>query len=83
MEENFPNPKKKAPIKSHVAYRTLSNLEQKKSLHHIITKTLNIHNKENVLKDAREKDKIMYKGRTIKKKPSEFSMKTLKQVKCI
>ena len=48
-------------IKVQEAYRTPNRLDQKrKSPHHIIIKTLNIQNKERILKAAREKDQITY-----------------------
>jgi hypothetical protein len=46
------------PIKIQEAYRTPDRLDQKrKSLLHIIIKTLNIQDKERILKAARNKTK--------------------------
>ena len=42
---------------------------------HIKTKTLNIQNREEMLKAARKKDPVTYKGRPIRITP-DFSMKT-------
>ncbi|KAL6038221.1 hypothetical protein STEG23_027303, partial [Scotinomys teguina] len=77
IEENFPNLKKEPPIKIQEAYRTPNRLDpQKKSSHHIIIKTLNIQNKERILRAAKEKGQLTYKGRPIRITP-DFSMETL------
>lgn len=66
------------PTKVHEALRTPNRLDQKtKSLHHIIIKTLNIHNNNNnnnkrILKAAKEKGQITYKGRCIGNIPDFF-----------
>jgi hypothetical protein len=61
IEENFPNLKKEVPVKVHEEYRTVNKLDQKrKSLQHTIIKALSLHNKEIILKSAREKDLITY-----------------------
>ena len=65
------------PLKIQEVYRTPNRLDQKKSPHHIIIKTLNIQNKERILKAAREKEQVAYKGRPIRNTP-DFSMETLK-----
>ncbi|KAL6087923.1 hypothetical protein STEG23_014461 [Scotinomys teguina] len=78
IEENFPNLKNEPPIKIQEAYRTPNRLDpQKKSSHHIIIKTLNIQNKERILRAAKEKGQLTYKGRPIRITP-DFSMETLK-----
>jgi hypothetical protein len=52
------------------AYRTPNRLDQKRnSFHHIIMKTPNAQNSERILKAAREKGQITYKGRPIRIKP--------------
>lgn len=57
IEENVPY-SKKAPLKVEEAQRTSNRLDQKRqSYHHIIIKTLNVQNKERILKTARKKDK--------------------------
>ncbi|KAL6088973.1 hypothetical protein STEG23_021130 [Scotinomys teguina] len=77
IEENFPNLKKEPPIKTQEAYRTPNRLDpQKNSSHHIIIKTLNIQNKERILRAAKEKGQLTYKGRPIRITPY-FSMETL------
>ncbi|KAL6085855.1 hypothetical protein STEG23_033186 [Scotinomys teguina] len=77
IEENFPNLKKEPPIKIQEAYRTPNRLDpQKKSSRHIIIKTLNIQNKERILRAAKEKGQLTYKGRPIRI-TSDFSMETL------
>ena len=49
IEENFPNLKKEMAIKVQEAYRTPNKWDQKrKSSHHIIIKTLNAQNNENI-----------------------------------
>ena len=65
-------------IKVQEAYRTPNKWDQKrKSSHHIIIKTLNAQNKERILKAAREKCQITYKGRPIRIMP-DFSTETMK-----
>ena len=78
IEENFPNLKKEMAIKVQEAYRTPNKWDQKrKSSHHIIIKTLNAQNKERILKAAREKGQVTYKGRPIRITP-DFSTETMK-----
>ena len=49
------------------AYRKINKLDHKrKSSHHIIIKTLNVQNKERILKTAREKGLVPLKGRLIR-----------------
>ena len=49
------------------AYRTPSRLNQKrKSFCHITIKTLNVQNKERILKAARGKGKVSFEGRPIR-----------------
>ena len=50
---------------------------EKKAKQHIIMKTLNIQNKERILKAIRKKNQVTYKGRTIRI-TLNFSMDTLK-----
>ena len=66
IEENFSNLKKEVSIQVQEAYRIPDWTIKEKSPCHIITKTLNIQNKERILKAAREKGQVTYKGRTIK-----------------
>ena len=48
-------------------YRTPNRLEQKiKSFFHIITKILNVQNKESILIAPRGKGQVTYKGRLIR-----------------
>ncbi|KAL6087914.1 hypothetical protein STEG23_008170 [Scotinomys teguina] len=83
IEENFPNLKKEPPIKIQEAYRTPNRLDpQKKSSHHIIIKTLNIQNKERILRAAKEKGQLTYKGKPIRITP-DFSMETLQARRCL
>jgi hypothetical protein len=60
------------------AYRTSNKWDQKrKSSGHIIIKTLNAQSKERILKAAREKGQVTYKGRSIRIRP-DFSTETMK-----
>ena len=64
-------------MKVQEAYRTPNRLDQKKSPHYIILKTQNIQNKEQILRAAREKVQVTYKGKPIRITP-DFSMETMK-----
>ena len=77
IEENFPNLKKDIPMKVQEAYRIPNRLDQKKSPHHIIIKTQNIQIKERILRAAKEKGQVTYKGKPIRLTP-DFSMETMK-----
>jgi hypothetical protein len=78
IEENFPNLKKEMPMNIQEAYRTPNRLDQKRnSSWHIIIKTSNALNKERILKAAREKGQVTYKGRPIRITP-DFSPETMK-----
>lgn len=78
IEENFPNLKKEISINIQEAYRTPNRLDQKRNTsRHIIVKTLNIQNKERILKAAREKGQVTYEGRPIRITP-DFSSETMK-----
>jgi hypothetical protein len=64
------------------AHRTLNKLGQKrKSSHHII-KTLNVQNKERILKSIREKGQVPHKGRPIRNTP-DFSTEDSKSQKIL
>ena len=79
IEENFPNLKNDILMKVQEAYRTPNRLDQKKkkSPRHIIIKTQNIEIKERILRAAKEKGQVTYKGKPIRLTP-DFSMKTMK-----
>jgi hypothetical protein len=78
LEENFPNPKKEMDIKVQEAYRTPNKWDQKrKSSCHMSIKTLNAQSKERILKAAREKSQVTYKGRPIRI-AANFSTETMK-----
>ncbi|ERE69936.1 LINE-1 type transposase domain-containing protein 1 [Cricetulus griseus] len=78
IEENFPNLQKDMPMKVQEAYRTPNRLDnKKKSPQHIIIKTPNLQNKEKILRAAKEKGQVTYKGKPIRITP-DFSMETLK-----
>ena len=78
IEENFPNLKNNIPMKVQEAYRTPNRLDQKKtSPCHVIIKTQNIQIKERILRAAKEKGQVTYKGKPIRLTP-DFSMETMK-----
>ena len=78
MEENFPNLKREMPMNIQEAYRTPNRLDQNRNTsRHIIIKTPNVLNKERILKAAREKGQVTYKGRPIRITP-DFSPETMK-----
>ena len=65
-------------MKVQEAYRTPNRLDQKKTFRcHIIIKTQNIQIKERILRAAKEKGQVTYKGKPIRLTP-DFSMKTMK-----
>jgi uncharacterized coiled-coil protein SlyX len=78
IEENFPNLKKEMTINAQEAYRTPNTLDYKrKPFHHIIIKTLNVQNKERILKAVRKRGQLTYKGRPIRI-TSDFSTESFK-----
>ena len=65
-------------MKVQEAYRTPNRLDQKKPApRHIIIKTQNINIKEKILRAAKEKGQVTYKGKPIRLTP-DFSMETMK-----
>ena len=64
-------------MKVQEAYRTPNRLDKKKSPRHIIIKTQNIQIKERILRAAKEKGQVTYKGKPIRLTP-DFSMETMK-----
>ena len=72
-----PNLKKEMSLKVQEAYRTPNRSDQKRNSLRIIIKTLNIQNKEKILKVSMEKSQVTYKGRSIRITP-DFTMKTVK-----
>jgi hypothetical protein len=78
IEENIPNLWKEIPMNIQEAYRTPNRLDQKRnSSQHIIIRTTNALNKDKILKAAREKGQVTFKGRTIRI-TSDFSTETMK-----
>jgi hypothetical protein len=78
IEENFPNLKIVMLMNMQEAYRTPNRLDQiRNSSKHIIIRTTNALNKERILKGAREKGQVTYKGRPIRITP-DFSPETMK-----
>ena len=77
IEEHFPILKNDIPMKVQEAYRTPNRIDQKKkSPRHIITKTQNIQIKERILRAAKEKGQVTYKGKPIRLTP-DVSMETM------
>ena len=65
------------PMKVKETYRTPNRVDHKKSPCQIIIKTPNIQSRERILRVAKEKDQVTYKGKLIRITPY-FSMETLK-----
>jgi hypothetical protein len=77
IAENFPNLEKKRVIQVQEAYRTPNQQEQKRNNHkHIVIKILSIQNKKRILKAAKEKRQVIYKGKPIRQ-TADFSIQTL------
>ena len=65
-------------IKVQEAYRTPNKWDQKrKSSHYIIIKTISAQSKQKILKAARQKGQVTYKGRSIRITP-DFSTEIMK-----
>ena len=78
IEENFPNLKNNIPMKVQEACRTPNRLDQKKtSPRHIIIKTQIIQIKERILRAAKEKGQVIYKGKP-NRLTLDFSMEIMK-----
>jgi chromosome segregation ATPase len=78
IEENFSYLKKQMPMNIQDAYRNPDRLDQKRnSSQHIIIRTTNALNKDRILKAAREKGQVTYKGRPIRITP-DFSQESMK-----
>ena len=77
MKENFPNMAKEIDIQVQEAQRVPNKLDPKRtSLRHIIIKMPNVKSKERILKAAREKETVTYKGVPIRLS-ADFSKETL------
>jgi hypothetical protein len=67
IKENFPNLEKTMPIQVQEASRTPKRLDQNRTTpQHSIIKTTSTENRERILKAAREKKQVTYKGKPIK-----------------
>jgi hypothetical protein len=78
IAENFPNLEKERVIQVPEAFTTPNRQDKKRrSLRDMVVKTLNIQNKERILKAAREKQEVTYKGKPIGI-TADFSTETLK-----
>jgi hypothetical protein len=77
IAKNIPNLKKERIRKVQEAYRTPNHQDQKGNIpRHIKIKILRTQNKERVLKAAKEKKQITYKGKPITI-TADFSTQTL------
>jgi hypothetical protein len=77
IEENFPKLKKERVTQVQEANKTPNWQDQKRnSPRHIIIKTLNTENQERILKAAKEKIQVTYKGKHIRR-TADFSTQTL------
>jgi hypothetical protein len=77
MAENFPNLEKERVTQVQEAYRIPNHQDHKRNTpRHIIIKTLNIQNKERVLKAEKEKRQVTYEGKSIQT-TADFSTQTL------
>jgi hypothetical protein len=73
IEENFPYLRKEMPMNIQEVNGTPNRLDQKRnSPQHIIIRTTNTLNKDKMLKAAKEKCQVRYKGRPIRITP-DFS----------
>jgi hypothetical protein len=83
IAENFSNLEKERVIQAKEAYRTPNHQDQKRNTpRHIIIKTLGIQNKERILKAAKEKRQVTYKGNPIRI-TTDFLTETLNASKTI
>ena len=77
MTENFPKMVKEIDIQVQEAQRVPNKLDPKKTTpRHIIIKMLKVKDKESILKAAREKQRVTYKGVPIRLS-AVFSTETL------
>ena len=66
MKENFPNLVKEINIQVQEAERVPNKTDTKRTTpRHIIIKMLKVKDKEGILKEAREKQRVTYKGVSI------------------
>ena len=77
MTENFPNLVKEIDIQVQEAQRVPNKLDPKRTTpRHVIIKMPNVKDKERILKAAREKQLVTYKGVPIRLS-ADFSTETL------
>ena len=77
MKENFPNLAKEIDIQVQEAKRVPKKLDPKRTtLRHIIIKVPKFKDKEKILKAAREKQRVTYKGVPMRLS-ADFSKETL------
>ena len=77
MKENFPNLVEEIDMQVQEAQRVPKKLDPKKTTpNHIITKMLKVKNKQKILKAAREKKRVTYKG-VLRRLSADLSKETL------
>ena len=77
MMENFPNLRRKKVTQIQETQRVPSKRNPKRpTARHIIIKMAKFQDKERILKEAREKREVTYRGATIRI-PTDFSMEML------
>ena len=77
MKENFPNLVKEIDIQAQEPQRVPNKMDSKRTIpRHIITKMPKVKDKERILKAAREKQRLTYKGIPIRLS-ADFSKETL------
>ena len=77
MMENFPNLRREKVTQIQESQRVPSKRNSKRpTARHIIIKMANLHDKERLLKAAREKKEVTYKGAPVRL-ATDFSMETL------
>ena len=77
MMENFPNLRRKKITQIQETQRVPSKRNTKRpTARHIITKMAKFQDKERILKEAREKQEVTYKGAPVRL-AADFSMETL------
>ena len=77
MKENLPNLAKEIDTQVKEAQRVPNNLDPKSTtIIHIISKMPKVKDKERILREAREKQRVTYKGVPIRL-PADFSKETL------
>ena len=81
MTKNFPNLVKEKDLQGQESQRVPKNLDPKRpTLRHIIIKMISLKDKERILRAAREKQVVTYKGAPIRLS-SDFSTETFQSIR--